>query len=142
MNDKTPNKKRVVEHSLTGCIDYDLYDDGSVEIVCPQCRKPRTLVGKAATDFMKWHKDNPAYKCMQCYVDGQNKDFSGKKKDNFDDRSDQIAYAQSFNLAVALLAPNVKDEAKEIGIKNDKLMKENILYWQKWFYEQLTNRDK
>ena len=99
MNDKTPNKKRVVEHSLTGCIDYDLYDDGSVEIVCPQCRKPRTLVGKAATDFMKWHKDNPAYKCMQCYVDGQNKDFSGKKKDNFEDRSDQIAWNSAVNNA-------------------------------------------
>lgn len=44
----------------------------------------------------------------------------------------RISYAQAYNLAVALLAPNLKGKADAIEIKKD------IEGWQKWFYARLT----
>ena len=106
MNDKTPNKKRVVEASLGSVIDYELFDDGSVELVCPKCKEQRVLVGKSATDFLKYFKTNPDYKCMNCYI-GQDSLPPRKSKFNkpepkqYDDRSDQIAWNSAVNNANA-----------------------------------------
>ncbi|MAH46464.1 hypothetical protein CMI37_11570 [Candidatus Pacearchaeota archaeon] len=56
--------------------------------------------------------------CLKCY-----------KKDKGDDRTEQIAYAQSWNLSVAWLAYKTS------------MTKSDLEKWQKYFYEKLTNRN-
>lgn len=51
-------------------------------------------------------------------------------------RRDEINWAQSFNLAVALIAPNVLDKS-QASVDDTK---KTIRYWQEWFYSELKKR--
>src|SRR3990167_2307784 len=114
--------KTITESSAGDApISYDIYNDGSADIICPSCKQKRALVGKAADSFIKYFKTSPDYKCVTCYQGG------GETKG--DDRQEQISWGQSWNLAVALMEKGVPTE--DDG--RDELYKREIEKWQKYF---------
>ena len=137
--------KKIIEKTET----YIIYEDYTIEFVCSKCKRLETIPPE--------HKFNSLYNqnkdmlkgrvCLDCYKESK----SGEKDKNGNNVQERIAYAQSWNLAVAMIAPAFssvettivyKQLADKKGTSADEQVKAAIEELQKYFYDKLTNRDK
>jgi len=105
---------------------YEIYEDGSMKAWCKRCSNPEELPAERAEKVRKIPDWSSSFTCTPCWKK------SKEPQDN--DRQEQIAFGQSWNLAVAIL-PSLqipKSSYEEIEIVVDR--------WQKFFYSKLTNR--
>jgi hypothetical protein len=104
-------------------------EDGSVTIPCAKCGTATTVSPAVQAKFNwnpNWTRD---FTCMDCYRKGQDAEKLKPKQGTTEER---IAFAQSWNLAVAILASR--------DLAESELKAEIEKTWQPWFYHKLTNR--
>ena len=109
-----------------------IYDDGSIDITCRDCEKVDELSpdNKNVARIMQIESAKSSYTCLDCWK----KERDTNKTVIDDKRSDKIAYAQSWNLAVAAMNIPVESQFEDL--------EEGIEVWQKYFYEKLTERSQ
>lgn len=111
------------------------YDNGDVEITCTRCFiSDRLTVGnKHRERVLTSEQARRTYVCLNCWKKQQ--DEKGLFK--FVDKADEIAWGQSFNLAVASLSEKQKenlDTAEALGVTGFEIV------WKRQaiFYEKLS----
>ena len=107
---------------------YEIYEDGSMKAWCKRCKNPEEVPAERAEKIKKIPDWSSSFTCTPCW--------KKSKEPAQQDTQDRIAYAQSWNLAVALMAPFFA--TKEAP--GSDYVQENIEIWQKYFLEKLTNR--
>lgn len=132
------NKKLIgtdrVNHS------WNLYDDGSADAFCTTCDQNKDITpGQLKAVIAKQRGIDPkehwskSFECTDCWLAAKR----AKEGLTFDsknaERREDIAYAQSWNLAV-----NV---AKVTHPTSDEI-KQEIEKWQTYFYDKLTQRSE
>lgn len=107
---------------------YEIYEDGSMKAWCKRCSNPEELPAERAEKVRKIPEWSSSFTCTPCWRKSQ------EPANN--DKQEQIAFGQSWNLAVALMAPYFA--TKEAP--GSDYVQENIEIWQRYFYQKLTNR--
>ena len=121
-----------------------IYQDYSVAVKCSQCQKWESYEtnSKQATMLNQFQEKAKTWVCGDCYR-------KETTPPTFDEaRQEQIAYGQSWNLAVALISQSYSfllGELVKAGKKDgegilDYNIKKDIVKWQSYFYDKLTNR--
>ena len=111
------------------------YVDGSLDAKCHVCGKEDKLkedakIALVAHTMDSWNGSD--YKCLDCW--------KAKKNIKIESTQDRIAYAQSWNLAVALWSPTFATKewiSAQENIEEDRKM--YLEAWQKYFHKKLTN---
>ena len=104
---------------------YEFYEDGSASANCVVCGKVDLITAERAGKFIvnspNWYK---TYSCFDCWR---------ANKDN--DKNDRISFAQAYNLAVASLSEEDKENLSEIQFKL------KVRERQKFFYQELKGQN-
>lgn len=119
-----PKETKVVSIRQSYPDQFEIYEDGSMKAWCKRCNNPEEVPGDRAAKIKKIPEWSSSFTCTPCW--------KKSKEPEKQDTQDRIAYAQSWNLAVAVLSEKNKFHSDEL--------QHNIEYWQKYFYEKLTNR--
>lgn len=106
---------------------YEIYEDGSMKAWCKRCKNPEELPAERAEKVRKIPEWSSKFTCTPCW--------SKSKEPADNDRQEQIAFGQSWNLAVQAAQESFKKSVDE-----NWTLEEEIEHWQKYFYSKLTNR--
>jgi hypothetical protein len=115
-----------------------VYTDYSAKVLCAKCKKWESVVkdSKQATLLQQFPSKAETWVCGKCY----RKVEAPRRITQEEVRQEQIAYGQSWNLAVAIMVPLV-DKAVDVKIENiEGKLKDDILEWQEWFYQRLIRK--
>ena len=105
---------------------YEIYEDGSMKAWCKRCNNPEEVPAERAEKIKKIPDWSSSFTCTPCW--------RKSKEPDQHDTQDRIAYAQSWNLAVATI-PNEFKHEQTFPTFTEELEKR-----QKYFLEKLTNR--
>jgi hypothetical protein len=109
---------------------YEIYEDGSMKAWCKRCNNPEELPAERAEKVRKIPDWSSSFTCTPCW--------KKSKEPASNDKQEQIAFGQSWNLAVALVAPKFIPSDEDATL--DSVWQNEIERWQKYFYSKLTNR--
>lgn len=135
------DKKNTAKAVISRSAFCTIYHDGSIDVICRKCGKIDYLKpdSKMAIQINQIPEAGEDYRCLNCWK--ENRDALKEREKG--QRRDEIAYAQSWNLAVNLVPRLLSGfntnfhDAMDTSFLED--YQKELSFWQKWFYEQLTN---
>jgi hypothetical protein len=111
---------------------YEIYEDGSMKAQCKRCKNFEEVPEERAKKIQKIPDWSASFTCTPCWKK------SKEPADN--DRQEQIAFGQSWNLAVNVVGGYYEAAGDgSLWTSQDEYEKQ-LERWQKYFYEKLTNR--